>query len=83
MSVAVGARSAAGVIGVVGAAALRERLPDGSIVAVFKVADEQAICSYLLGLGEDVEVLSPPALRGESSRSSSRACDAGSTLARR
>ena len=83
VSIAVGARSAAGVIGVVGAAAVRERLPDGSVVAVFKVADEQAICSYLLGLGEDVEVLSPPALRARVVAELESSVRAGSTLARR
>jgi proteasome accessory factor B len=63
VTISVGARSAAGVISVVGAAAVRARRADGSIVVVFKVADEDAICSYLLGLGEDVEVLAPPELR--------------------
>jgi proteasome accessory factor B len=63
VTISVGARSAAAVISVVGAAAVRERQGDGSVIVVFKVADEDAICSYLLGLGEDVEVLAPPALR--------------------
>jgi predicted DNA-binding transcriptional regulator YafY len=63
VTISVAARSAAAVIGVVGAAAVRERLAGGSVVVAFKVADEDAICSYLLGLGEDVEVLAPPALR--------------------
>jgi predicted DNA-binding transcriptional regulator YafY len=63
VTISVGARSAAAVLGVVGAAAVRERRVDGSVLVSFKVADEDAICSYLLGLGEDVEVLAPVELR--------------------
>jgi len=83
VTVSVGARSAAGVVGVVGVAAVRERLRDGSVVVVFKVADEGAICSFLLGLGEDVEVLAPPALRARVAAELGARIGAGSTSARR
>ena len=52
-------------------------------VAVFKVADEEAICSFLLGLGEDVEVLAPPALRARVASELGARIGAGSTSARR
>jgi proteasome accessory factor B len=78
----VAARSAAGVVGVVGPGAVRERLRDGGVVVVFKVADESAICSFLLGLGEDAEVLAPPALRARVVSELEARIGAGSTSAR-
>ena len=44
----------------VGPRAIERRESDGSVVMRFLVADERAIANYLLGLGEDVEVLEPP-----------------------
>ena len=63
VAVKVWPRSAPAVIAVVGHAAVEHRGRDGSVELRFSVADEQAIISFLLGFGEDVEVLSPPAVR--------------------
>ena len=61
--VKVSARSVPAMTGVVGVAALDQRDADGSATLRFAVADERAICSYLLGFGDDVEVLAPLGLR--------------------
>ena len=55
--------SAPAVTGAVGAAALERRESDGSVTLRFNVADEAAIRSYLLGFGDDVEVVAPKELR--------------------
>jgi proteasome accessory factor B len=55
--------SAPAVIGAVGAAAVEHRDSDGGVTLRFHVADEHAIRSYLLGFGDDVEVLAPAELR--------------------
>lgn len=47
----------------VGPSATLARDHDGTVLLRFVVADERAIVTYLLGLGDDVEVLEPTALR--------------------
>jgi proteasome accessory factor B/proteasome accessory factor C len=63
VEVAVDAREAAGVIALVGAGAVRGRDADGSVRLAFPVGDEEAFYSWVLGLGDAVEVLAPVALR--------------------
>jgi predicted DNA-binding transcriptional regulator YafY len=53
------------------------------VVGVFPVSDAEAICSFLLGLGEDVEVLAPPALRARVAAELGARIGARSTSARR
>jgi predicted DNA-binding transcriptional regulator YafY len=55
--------SAPAVIGAVGATAVERREADGSVTLRFNVADEGAIRSYLMGFGDDVEVVAPKELR--------------------
>jgi predicted DNA-binding transcriptional regulator YafY len=63
VEIEVAPRSAASVIGIVGGEAVSRRADDGRVTLSFRVADEDAILSYLLGLGEDVEVIAPAAMR--------------------
>lgn len=63
VEIAVDRRGARGVIALVGAKAVTARDDDGSVRLSFPVGDEGAFYSWVLGLGDAVEVLAPAALR--------------------
>jgi predicted DNA-binding transcriptional regulator YafY len=83
VEIAVAPRSAGSVLGIVGTDAVSARSADGSVTLSFRVADEDAILSYLLGLGEDVEVLAPKVLRDRIASTLAEVVAARSMSARR
>jgi proteasome accessory factor B len=52
-------------IGQIGADAIHERRPDGSVVLELPVTNRAAFRSFVLGFLDHAEVIGPPALRGE------------------
>ncbi len=63
VEISVDAREAGAVLALVGAAAERGRDGDGSVRLSFPVGDEEAFFSWVLGLGDAVEVLAPAEVR--------------------
>lgn len=63
VEISVDTREAAEAIALLGAGALRRRDDDGSVRLAFSVGDEEAFFSWVLGLGDAVEVLAPPEMR--------------------
>jgi len=63
VEISVDARAAEGAIALVSAEAVRGRDDDGSVRLVFAVGDEEAFYSWVLGLGDAVEVLAPDEMR--------------------
>ena len=79
VEVAVDAREAAGVVALVGTAAVRDRADDGSVRLVFPVGDEEAFLLWVLGFGDAIEVIGPPDMRRNVVRRLEAAARAGKT----
>jgi predicted DNA-binding transcriptional regulator YafY len=63
VEISVDARAAEGVLALVGSGSVAGRADDGSVRLAFAVGDEGAFYSWVLGLGDAVEVLSPREVR--------------------